>query len=102
MSKKIHAVPHYRLWVLARVFIAVVGGYAFATAAILLLTHLFPFAKKESLMLATMLSYIIYALAIIWVFSVKTVKRAGVVMLVSTGTMAALAFLLQSLQQTGH
>lgn len=91
--------PHYRLLVLSRIVAAVAGGYAFATVMILVLTYLLPLPQKDALMLSTMLSYIIYLLAIIWAFSVKTVRKAWIGISVATGLLGALAFLLHSIQQ---
>lgn len=90
--------PYYRLLVLSRIIAAVVGGYAFSTMVILILTYLLPLPQKDALMLSTMLSYIIYLLTIIWVFSVKTVRTAWIGMIASTGLLGALAFLLHCIQ----
>lgn len=93
--------PYYRLLVTARIAAAVLGGYAFATATILLLTYLLPMPQQDALMLSTMLGYLIFAIAIIWVFSVKTVKRAWLGIIISTSVVSALVFLLHTLQQSG-
>lgn len=87
-----------RLLVLSRIIAAVVGGYTFSTVMILVLTYLLPLPQKDALMLSTMLSYIIYLLTIIWVFSVKTVRTAWIGMIAATGSLGALAFLLHSIQ----
>jgi len=91
--------PHYRLLVLSRIIAAVVGGYAFSTVMILVMTYLLPLSQKDALMLSTMLSYIIYLLAIIWVFAVKTVRTAWIGISAATGLLGALAYLLHSIQQ---
>jgi len=90
--------PHYRWLMASRIFAAVAGGYVFATAMTVLLTYLLPMPQKDALMLATILSYIIYPIAIIRVFSVTTVRQAWIEMSVAIAVVASLALALRFFQ----
>ncbi len=90
-----------RLLVLSRIMAAVFGGYALTTVMILLFSYLLPLPKKDALMLATMLGYIIYALIIIWAFTVSRVKLVWLGIGASTGLCGAFVFLLHNLQSIG-
>lgn len=65
---------HYRLAIASRSLAAVLGGYAlaaFSTAALsLLLSSLM--SRVEAVMTATLLSWVIYAMAIAWTFYART------------------------------
>ncbi|WEE79645.1 DUF3649 domain-containing protein [Comamonas testosteroni] len=65
---------HYRLAVASRSLAAVLGGYVLAsvsTAALsLLLSSLM--SRVEAVMTATLLSWVIYAIAIAWTFYART------------------------------
>lgn len=61
----------YRLEILSRVLIAIVGGYIFALGAGIVMTQLLPITKSSAVMTASLASFAFYAVAIIWVFSVK-------------------------------
>ncbi|WP_320036234.1 hypothetical protein [Halarcobacter sp.] len=59
-----------------RILIAVFGSYLFASLASVTLTFALPFDNKaEAILLATMLSFIIWTLAIIYSFSSVSVKN---------------------------
>ncbi|HEY0682572.1 MAG TPA: PepSY-associated TM helix domain-containing protein [Steroidobacter sp.] len=63
--------PAYRLAVAARVVAAIVGGYALAALATFALAQFLPMTKAEASMTATLLSFLIYACAVIWVFATR-------------------------------
>ncbi|PUA29567.1 MAG: hypothetical protein B0W54_03005 [Cellvibrio sp. 79] len=65
----------YRWEVFGRCLIAVVGGYAFTIALRIFLTQALPIAKSSAVMTANLLSFAIYTIAIIWVFSVKAFRQ---------------------------
>jgi len=81
----------HRFAVASRVLAAVAGGYAlaagFTIAAALALREL---PREEAVMLATLPSFMIWAGAVVWVFSARTALRAWVGVLVP-GVLCTLA-----------
>ena len=67
-----------RWWVFSRVLAALIGGYALATTFSLLLTPLLGTAvgHYQAMHIGLMLSFLVYAGAAMWVFSVKTATSA--------------------------
>lgn len=65
----------YRWEVFGRCLIAVLGGYFFTMAFSIFLTQVLPIAKSSAVMTANLLSFAIYTVAIIWVFSVKEFRQ---------------------------
>jgi hypothetical protein len=66
----------YRWMVASRVFIAAIGGYALTSAATIFLALVWPLPKAQAVMASAMLSFTLYAVIVIWVFSIASVKRA--------------------------
>lgn len=66
----------YKLGVAVRATAAIGGGYALAALSTAVLALLLPMAKADAVLTATMLSFAIYACAVIWVFAAKTAWRA--------------------------
>ncbi len=65
----------YRWEVFGRCLIAIFGGYVFTIALSIFLTQVLPVAKSSAVMTANLLSFAIYTIAIIWVFSVKEFRQ---------------------------
>ncbi|QXR37180.1 DUF3649 domain-containing protein [Alcaligenes aquatilis] len=86
--------PRYRLQVLSRIVAATVGGYALAATVTVLLTLLWPLPKVQAVLAANMLSFIWYAIAVMWVFSTKSATRAWVGMVLPTAFIALLCLLV--------
>lgn len=84
----------YRLQVLSRIVAATVGGYALAAAATVLLTVLWPLPKAQAVLAASMLSFVWYTIAVMWVFSTKSATRAWVGMVLPTALIAVLSAVL--------
>jgi hypothetical protein len=80
--------PRYRWEVFGRCLIAVFGGYVFTMAFSIFLTQVLPIAKSSAVMTANLLSFAIYTVAIIWVFSVKEFRQLW------WGLLASAVFLL--------
>lgn len=66
----------YRLSVLSRVLAASIGAYLLVNLANLALGYLLPVAFYQALLFAMQISFVLYTLAIIWVFSVRSATRA--------------------------
>lgn len=85
-----------RWFIFLRVFSAVFGGYALATTASLfiaqLLMHLV--GENQAIHISIMLTFLIYAGAAIWVFSVTTVRQAWLGLLKINALLLAGTWLL--------
>ena len=70
----------YRLGVAARAAAAILGGYGiaalFAAVLALCLPAAFGMARREAAMTGTLVSFIVFALAVMWVFAARTAWRA--------------------------
>ncbi|TBU76539.1 iron transporter [Pseudomonas daroniae] len=62
--------------VVLRILAAVLGGYAVAYAFNAALARLLPLAKVDALIVASLLSFAIYTLAILWAFGAASAWRA--------------------------
>ncbi len=94
MSKTSTLTPAYRWAVASRVAAAAFGGYALASTATVLIAIVWPAPKAQGVLWATMLSFTIYAVAVIWVFTTRTAMRAWLGMIASTVVCSVLAWLL--------
>ncbi len=67
-----------RWWVFSRVLAALIGGYVLATVASMLISQLFggSVGQYQAIHIGLMLSFLIYACAAMWVFSVSSAKHA--------------------------
>ncbi|MBB1629563.1 DUF3649 domain-containing protein [Cupriavidus sp. UME77] len=66
----------YRLGVASRVVAAIGGGYVLAAVATGLLAVVMPMPPAEAVMTATLLSFSLYACAVLWVFAAGSAWRA--------------------------
>ena len=78
----------YRAGVLSRSLAAVFGGYALASAATMFLSTYLPLSTLEAVLTATMLSFLIYALAVMWAFAARDAWRAWAGLLAPTLLLA--------------
>lgn len=85
----------YRIDVALRILFAVVGGYALATLAAVFLSYALPLSKSDAVVTASVLSFTLYTCAIIWVFSVKSLRQAWVGLLVPGVVLGALILTIQ-------
>ncbi|GAA7755658.1 DUF3649 domain-containing protein [Cupriavidus metallidurans] len=83
----------YRMAIGSRVIAAVVGGYAVAALCTgclsLALVRWTDVARSEAVMTATLMSFLWFALAVIWVFAASTAWRAWIGLCVPGVLMAA-------------
>ena len=86
----------YRWAVASRVAAAALGGYALTSAATVVLALLWPIPKAQGVLAATMLSFVIYTVAVLWAFHARSLWRVWGVMLGGTALLAALAWLLDA------
>lgn len=78
----------YRWAVLCRVLLAVLGGYGVTALACSVLAHgLVNFGAMErapAVLLATLLSFVLYTVIVLWAFHVRSVLRVAAVLAAST------------------
>ena len=86
----------YRLAVASRALAAVVGGYALTAIATFALAIFLPMSKAEASLTATMLSFLIYTCAVLWVFATRTAWRAWAGILAPSIALTALVLLQRS------
>lgn len=79
-ARVVSAGVRYRLGVASRAIAAIAGGYGVAalSAAVLALClpAAFGMARSEAAMTGTLASFIVFALAVMWVFAARTALRA--------------------------
>ncbi len=71
-----HTERSYRWQITWRVLTAIFGGFALANTSGIVLTYLLPFSKVNALTTALLLSFAIYAGAVMWVFSHRSMTKA--------------------------
>lgn len=96
MSKAKALTPAYRWSVASRAAAAALGGYALSSAATVLMALLWPASKAQAVLWATMLSFTVYTLAVIWAFCTPTARQAWAGMLLGTAACAGSAWLLHA------
>ena len=67
----LHHSTRYRLGVAARLMAAILGGYVLTVAITWMLAVLLPQSRVDAVMTATLLSFLVYAVIILWVFAKK-------------------------------
>ncbi len=86
-----------RRWAVAsRVVAAALGGYALSSAATVVMALLWPAPLAQAVLWATMLSFGVYTVAVIWVFTTRSAARAWMGMLAGTVLLSALAWGLKA------
>jgi Protein of unknown function (DUF3649) len=86
---------HYRWQIALRVAVAIAGGYALANITGILLSYLLPMPKSDAVMTGILLSFAIYAGAIMWMFAVRSVRKACAGLIVPSLILGAVALLLK-------
>lgn len=88
----------YRLGVAARAIAAIFGGYGVAalSAAVLglCLPVAFGMARSEATMTGTLSSFLVFALAVMWVFAARTALRAWSGLAIAAASLGALLLVL--------
>lgn len=66
----------YRLGIASRAAAAILGGYALAASVTAAASLLLPLARADAVITATLLSFAVYACAVLWVFAARSAWRA--------------------------
>lgn len=77
-----------------RIAAAIVGGYALATVMSIALASLLPTPRADAVLATTLLSFAVYAAAILWTFAVRTARLAWLGLMMATALCGALAWLV--------
>ncbi len=72
----------YRLGVASRALAAIGGGYALSALAATVSAIYFPGTRAEAAIFGMLLSFLIYTLAVMWVFAVRSAWRAWLGLLI--------------------
>jgi hypothetical protein len=83
-----------------RTALAVLGGYAFTYAVTGALARLLPLARIDAVVVATLLSFVVYLAFILWVFAVHSL-RPVLIALGCALPLAAIGFWPQLLERLG-
>lgn len=75
--------------VFSRVMAAIIGAYVLTLLSIAVLALVLPMSRAESVLLSMLLSFLIYACAVLWVFATRSAWRAWCGMLLPSLLMAA-------------
>lgn len=86
--------------ILSRTVAALVGGYVFTYAFTAALARLLPLDNVDSLIVSSLLSFVVYTFAILWAFAARSQARAwmGVALAVP---LAMIGFWPQLLERLG-
>lgn len=76
LAKPLSSDSRYRWQITWRVLTAIFGGFALANTSGILLTYLLPMNKIDALTTSMLLSFGIYAGAVIWVFSHRSLFKS--------------------------
>ncbi len=74
----------------SRIVAALFGGYALAALTSVAMLAL-PMSKPEAVLAGMLLSFIVYTAAVIWVFAVRSARRAWAGLLVAAAPLLLLA-----------
>lgn len=94
LSRMFNDSARYRWAVASRVLAAFVGGYILSSLLLLLLALVWPLPQAEAIAASTMISFILYALIIIWAFSAKRLRVVWLGMVSSSLLCGALVWWL--------
>lgn len=85
---------------ISRITAALLGGYLFTYAFTAALARLLPLDKVDALVTASLLSFAVYTLAILWSFACRSARRAWAGMALAL-PLSAIGFWPQWLERLG-
>lgn len=90
----------YRFMVASRAIAGALGGYALASLVTAVLSLALPLltgaSRASALLTATLLSFAVYAVAVIWVFSARSALRAWVGLAIVSAVFGAALLALKA------
>lgn len=88
----------YRWMVLSRCLAAIFGGYALAAASTVFLSLALSMPRAEAVYLASLLSYVVFVIAVLWVFAARTAGRAWLGVVLPTIILLSLIYAMKVMQ----
>jgi len=79
----------YRLGVASRALAAILGGYAVSALAATVLALFLPTSRAEATLTGMLASFVIYTVAVMWVFAARTALRAWAGILAPSAALGA-------------
>lgn len=79
--------------VASRALAAAVGGYALAALSAAVLAVFLPLSRADATLTGTMLSFLVYACAVVWVFAARTAGRAWLGLLLPSAVLGLAVWL---------
>ena len=92
------AVKPGRWRVASRVFAATLAGFILANTGSVLLALLLPMPKDEAVITAVLLSFALYTVIIMWIFSVRSLRTVWIGLVTAIALSSTAAWLLQLAQ----
>jgi hypothetical protein len=80
--------------IVSRVLAAIFGGYLLANVIAIALSYVLPGSRADGVLVAMFISFIIYAGAVVWVFTARTAWVAWLGLLIPGLVSSAIIFLL--------
>ena len=87
-----------RWHIASRVLAAAIPGFLLTNTTGILLTFLLPGDKLSAIATATLLSYLVYTVIILWIFSVERLRTVWVGLLVALAITGVGAWLMHTLE----
>lgn len=91
----------YRIGVASRAVAAIGGGYVLTALLVTVLSLSLPGARAEATLAATLVSFALYAAAVVWVFAARSAARAWLGLSVPAAMLALAVWLLRQPGATG-
>lgn len=82
----------YRWMVLSRCLAAVFASYGLAAVSCVFLSFALPLPRAEAVYVASLLSFLVYVVAVLWVFAARTAWRAWLGVLLPCALLVALCY----------
>lgn len=79
----------------SRVVAAALGGYALSAATAACLALVLPMARSEAVLTGTMVSFVVYVCAVLWVFAASSARRAWLGLVVPVVVLGGTVLILR-------
>jgi len=91
MTKKASLTLAYRLHIASRL-LAAIACYGLTSLICIVLALIWPIPQAQAVLSSTMISFAVYAVLIIWVFSVKSLRKVWLSIIISSAFFCLLAW----------
>ena len=94
MKKPVSVPLGYRLGVFSRCLAASLGGYALASAGSAFIGAVLPGSKASAAVVGMMLGFVLYLIAVLWVFACRSAGKAWLGLMVATLVLGVVDLML--------